>query len=120
MLFLTEAEGFNYNGLSRYPSRFLYEIGKEKLILEGDIPNSFILEGKKYIEEHERMMRIEKFKEKTKRGKGKISVGSRVYHAIFGKGLVIGKDNSAFIIAFNSGHVKGISKDSNKIEKIKT
>ena len=47
-----------------------------------------------------------------------IDKNSRVRHATFGEGLVMQITNDAYIILFDDYGMKGIKKDSKKIEKI--
>lgn len=115
MLFLTESEGFNYNNSSKYPSRFIMNMDKETFITEGVLPRVLRSEANKFITESEAKLRkvIQK-----RTGIEKIKIKDRVRHKVFGDGLITHEERESFIIAFDSGHKKGISKDSDKIIKI--
>lgn len=98
-LFLTESEGFNRTTKSsKYPSRFLLEIGGDLLDVEGNIDTS-LLEGTKNlvkqindeITPHINTMRF--------------SVGDKVEHKVFGIGKIIEStpERDSYKVQFEKG-----------------
>ena len=95
-LYMTEAEGFNHQGSNRYPSRFLLDID----------PNTLQFSNKPADEELERARASYSVTDRllVERAQvAKISVGSRVRHAVFGEGVVSGTDDvkRAYIVDFD-------------------
>lgn len=81
-LFLTESEGFNRSTKSsKYPSRFLMEIGDNLLEVEGDI-DPILLEGTKNL-----VKQIEN--EINPNIKSLFAIGDKVVHKVFGIGEII-------------------------------
>jgi len=82
-LFLTESEGFNHTTKSsKYPSRFLMEIGDNLLEIEGNI-DPVLLEGTKNLvkqidEEVYPQLSVARF-----------AIGDKVEHKVFGVGVVV-------------------------------
>lgn len=81
-LFLTESEGFNRSTKSsKYPSRFLMEIGDNLLEVEGDI-DPILVEGTKNL-----VKQIEN--EINPNIKSLFAIGDKVVHKVFGIGEII-------------------------------
>lgn len=84
-LFLTESEGFNYSThTAKYPSRFIVEIGKGLLKLDGKI-NPALLKG---LEMSIKMLDNE-IGESTITTAQTFTKGQEVSHKMFGKGTII-------------------------------
>ena len=100
-LYLSCAEGRNFDGSPRYPSRFVLEPA-EGLIEYVEKPREdLIKETKEYIGISDRVM---KGQDEVTR----LPVGSRVKHAIFGEGEIIGvdTDRNAYIVKFDGQHTE--------------
>ena len=95
-LYLSEAQGRNFDGSPRYPSRFILDIDPSLLNFVPDMDENLIREAKAGIRLSDRRMHSEK-KENL------LQKGSRVRHRIFGPGTITGldKDKSAYIIRFD-------------------
>ena len=112
-LYLSMAEGRNFDGSPRYPSRFVLE-PEEGLIEYVEQPREgLIKETYDYIGISERMM------------KGidvatRLAVGTRVKHMIFGEGEIIDIDNdrNAYVIKFDSQHTERVISFKVKLETV--
>ena len=80
-LFLTDSEGFNHNTGSKYPSRFLLEIKKNLIKVEGTIDPSLLKGTKQLIKDARNNDTIE--------DPNGFQVGDQVEHRVFGKGVII-------------------------------
>lgn len=96
-LYLSEAEGRNFDGMPRYPSRFLLDIDQNLLEFTRKPRESLIKETLAYIESKNRYMN-KAFKDEI------FPEGTFVEHKILGKGEIIGinTDKNAYIIKFES------------------
>ena len=96
-LFLTEAEGRNFDGSPRYPSRFLLDIGPELLEYTRKPSDTLISQTEKHIEAAERFLAASS-------GDSALKPGDRIRHAIFGTGTIqtIDTDKQAWIIQFDN------------------
>ena len=95
-LYLTEAEGRNFDGSPRYPSRFVLDIDpalleytqppKEGLIEEA---RAYIVNSTRFLPENAQTLQLR--------------IGQRVNHAIFGPGTVVGIDTQkqAHLVRFD-------------------
>ena len=95
-LFLSEAEGFNFDGSNRWPSRFLFDMGDALTEWERK-PKDSVLEGlKRYAEKSESALRQDA--ERTL-----LSPGQRVKHAHFGTGTILEADEKrgAYLVRFD-------------------
>ncbi len=95
-LFLTEANGRNFDGSPRFPSRFVFDIDKRYLEYINEPKDALIKETKDYIELHDKLLRKDE--------KSLLSEGTRVKHMILGEGTIISIDSDmqAYIIKFDS------------------
>lgn len=92
-LFLSDAEGVNYDGLYRYPSRFIFNTDKEYLDYTVELEAKLVDDSSKYIEASEhKMCMIETAFE----------VGDTVSHRVFGIGKIVDirQDISSYVIKF--------------------
>lgn len=93
-LFITDAEGRNFDGSPRYPSRFVIDIGRENLEFTEEPRSGLIEETLAYVRMQNRRMAVvtgERFR-----------VGDAVMHAAFGKGIVtaLSEEEAAYTIRF--------------------
>lgn len=95
-LYLTEAGGNNFEGIPRYPSRFILDIDSELLDFT-EKPDEEMMAGvRKFIENEARHL---KGAMKT----DLLEVGQKIEHAILGKGTVVdvNYDNESYVIKFD-------------------
>ena len=95
-LYLSEAEGRNFDASPRYPSRFLLDIHPELMTFSGDSRPGLIAEAKAYIGSSMRSMALSA-------GNQAMSPGQRVKHSIFGAGTILDVDQnrSAYLVQFD-------------------
>lgn len=100
-LYLTDSEGEGQNGRKKLPSRFFADIGEHNFVRVGTIS--------KDVAEQMRKLTPSVEQQPPKQ----LGVGSRVHHAVFGEGEIIGLDEKRGIyeIRFDSGAVRPISTD---------
>lgn len=84
-LYLSEAEGRNFGGSPRYPSRFLLDIEPALLDYTQKPQEGLIRETKDYLVINERYLADEE-------NQSSLAVGQRVKHSIFGSGTVVDVD----------------------------
>lgn len=94
-LYLTEAEGWNFDRSFRYPSRFLFNIAKEFITYENEeaLDQEMLREAEEFIARDEQ--RIGTTVE--------FMVGDRVVHREFGGGIIeeLDKDNETALVKFD-------------------
>ena len=119
LLFLSDAEGENFDRTYRIPSRFLFNIDRTRINTEGNLDNYLIKQTKDKIAVEE--MQFGKPSSNILDAVldlHKIEKESRVRHSTFGEGTVMQITDDAYVILFDEVGLKGIRKDSKKIEKI--
>ena len=119
LLFLSDAEGENFDRTYRIPSRFLFNIDRTRINTEGNLDNYLIKQTKDKIAMEE--MQFGKPSSNILDAVldlHKIEKESRVRHSTFGEGTVMQITDDAYVILFDEVGLKGIRKDSKKIEKI--
>lgn len=84
-LFLTEANGRNFDGSVKYPSRFIMDIDPKYLEFDPQLSDTLISDAKQFIEIHEKFMRFNK-------ENPQFVVGDRIEHPVFGKGEILQTD----------------------------
>ncbi len=96
-LCLSEAEGRNFDGSPRYPSRFLLDIDEAHLELTRPRQEGLIAEARAFIAAAERAM-------PENRASGILPLGTRVRHGVFGCGTVEGIDEArgAHLVRFDA------------------
>lgn len=96
-LYLSEAEGRNFDGSPRYPSRFLLDIEPALLDYTQKPQEGLIIETKDYLVINERYLADEE-------NQSSLAVGQRVKHSIFGSGTVVDVDliKSAHLVKFDN------------------
>ena len=99
-LFLTEANGRNFDGSPRFHSRFLFDIEKQYLEYINEPNDALIKETKEYVELSDKLL----IKDKS----DLIPEGSRVKHMILGEGSIISIDQEmqAYVIKFDSSETE--------------
>ena len=95
-LFLTEANGRNFDGSPRFPSRFLFDINKDCLEYINEPNDALIKETKEYVELNDKLL----LKDKS----DLLAEGTRVKHMILGEGTIVSidYDMQAYVIKFDS------------------
>lgn len=96
-LYLSEAEGRNFDGSPRYPSRFLLDIEPALLTYTQTPQEVLIKETKDYLVINERYLADEK-------NQSSLAVGQRVKHSVFGSGTVVDVDliKAAHLVKFDN------------------
>ena len=112
-LFLSEAEGRNFDGSPRYPSRFLLDIDSDLLSYTQKPREGLIDETRDYVYFSSR--RLKNAEKKTL-----FEAGTRIRHAVFGEGIVEAVDSSkdAYIIQFDGMHTTRSIAFRVKLEKL--
>ena len=96
-LYLSEAEGRNFDGSPRYPSRFLLDTEPALLDYTQKPQEGLIIETKDYLVINERYLADEE-------NQLSLAVGQRVKHNIFGSGTVVDVDliKAAHLVKFDN------------------
>lgn len=96
-LYLSEADGRNFDGSPRYPSRFLLDIDPSLLSYTQPPQEGLIREVKDYLVISERYLADEE-------NQSLLAAGQRVRHSIFGGGVVIEVDliKAAYLVKFDN------------------
>lgn len=96
-LYLSEAEGRNFDGSPRYQSRFLLDIEPALLDYTQKPQEGLIRETKDYLVINERYLADEE-------NQSSLAVGQRVKHSIFGSGTVVDVDliKAAHLVKFDN------------------
>ena len=119
LLFLSDAEGENFDRSYRLPSRFLLNIDRDLYNSEGKIDDYLLKRTKEKIDDDARKMgQVTSSILDAVSDINTISMNSRVRHSTFGEGTVMQILPDAYVILFDDIGIKGIRKDSKKIEKI--
>ena len=111
-LFLSDAEGSNFDGSYRYPSRFIFNTEKTYLNYTVELEESLIDDANDFIIRSENSM--------NKNMNIEFKIGDRIIHKSFGAGRIIEIDtiNSSYVIKFdNSETCRNIS-FSMQLEKV--
>lgn len=85
-LFLSDAEGMNFDGSFRYPSRFIFNVERTCLSYHVELEDRFKEEAGFYIEQNER---------KLQGSCDRHLAGSRIKHSVFGTGTIVGINEEA-------------------------
>lgn len=96
-LYLSGAEGYNFDGSPRYPSRFILDIDDELLEYDNKPADSLIADAKEYIALREKYM-PENLESEL------LPVGAKIRHEYLGEGSIldIDTDKSAYLVQFDS------------------
>lgn len=104
-LVITDAEGRNFDGSYRYPSRFIFNVDKVLLAYTHELDDSLVYETNWNITSSEKMLAAQASGPAFK-------PGDRVVHSIMGAGAVvdIDRDKAAYVIKFDDlGTVRKIN-----------
>ena len=93
-LFLSDAEGMNFDGSNRYPSRFIFNVEKTYLNYTVELEDRLIGDANFYIEQNER---------KLEGSNQKLKVNDLIRHSVFGVGKILAllEDISCYEILFD-------------------
>lgn len=96
-LYISEAEGRNFDGSMRYPSRFILDIDSSLLGYTEELSEELIADAKLYIDIRNNCMRSDD-------EKSIFEIGQRVKHKLFGEGTIIDIDTAqtAYIVQFDN------------------
>lgn len=103
-LYISDAEGMNYDGCYRYPSRFIFNTEKQYLDYIVELDERLITQAANYIKSNE---------EVTREKQSEFQIGDMICHKVFGKGeiLDINDELSCYVIQFEGMNtVRNISK----------
>lgn len=95
ILFLSDSEGVSFDGLFRYPSRFIFNTDRAYMEYTSELEETIENAAKDYIQANEN--KILALVENT------FNVGDRVIHKVFGKGTIleINAQITSFVIKFD-------------------
>ena len=112
-LSLTEAEGRNFDGSPRYPSRFLLDIDEEYLQYTKPQREGLIAEARAFIRASEKYL-------PENLAASSFPAGTRVRHSVFGDGVVTGldPDRHAHIVLFDAMPTPRIISLKAKLERL--
>ncbi|MCL2047038.1 MAG: UvrD-helicase domain-containing protein [Oscillospiraceae bacterium] len=93
-LYLSDAEGEGHGGQYRYPSRFIFDAGKENIEYVFELNNDLIDEARSHVDRLETLLQYS----------NDFDVGDRVSHEFFGPGevLQVDIDRQVYLIKFDS------------------
>lgn len=96
-LYLSESEGFNHEGGSRYPSRFLLDIDPNALQFSNRPSDERLNEAQAAYAMNDRRIA-------DAVSVARIACGARILHPVFGEGTVVGLDKvkRAYLVDFDS------------------
>lgn len=86
-LYLTCADGWNFNGSPRYPSRFLLDIGRDRLAFTRPLRDELVRDIEAYLRQKDAAM--------NDAPAAAFAPGQRVVHSVFGPGTVLASDEEA-------------------------
>lgn len=93
-LYISDAEGLNYDDSFRYPSRFIFNIDREAIDYVNELPQRLVDDTKSYIAANEsRYMPLDT----------ELKPGDRVRHKVFGEGTItsIRGDIGCYVVKFD-------------------
>lgn len=93
-LYISDAEGLNYDDSFRYPSRFIFNIDREAIDYVNELPQRLVDDTKSYIAANEsRYMPLDT----------ELKPGDRVRHKVFGEGTITGirGDIGCYVVKFD-------------------
>ncbi|MEG2743936.1 MAG: UvrD-helicase domain-containing protein, partial [Clostridium sp.] len=110
-LFLSESEGFNYDGNFRYPSRFIFNINKKYLHYNVKLDKNLIDSAEDYINISESKFNMN--------NKVSFIVGDRISHNIFGTGKIeeVNGEDATYIVKFDKSKTSRSISFSAKLSK---
>lgn len=93
-LYISDAEGLNYDDSFKYPSRFIFNIDREAIDYVNELPQRLVDDTKSYIAANEsRYMPLDT----------ELKPGDRVRHKVFGEGTITGirGDIGCYVVKFD-------------------
>lgn len=93
-LYISDAEGLNYDDSFRYPSRFIFNIDREAIDYVNELPQRLVDDTKSYIAANEsRYMPLDT----------ELKTGDRVRHKVFDEGTITGirVDIGCYVVKFD-------------------
>ena len=98
--YMTESEGFNFQtGMTKYPSRFLWEIKENLYVRQGILPQEIIDSAKELIELENELLNPQPIPI--------LEVGDIVEYSHWGEGKVISKDDEQKVYIINFAKLNG-------------
>ena len=93
-LYISDAEGLNYDDSFRYPSRFIFNIDRDTIDYVNELPQRLVDDTKSYIAANEARI----YPPDTE-----LKLGDRVRHKVFGEGVItdIRGDIGCYVIKFD-------------------
>lgn len=93
-LYISDAEGLNYDDSFRYPSRFIFNIDRDTIDYVNELPQRLVDDTKSYIAANEARI----YPPNTE-----LKSGDRVRHKVFGEGVItdIRGDIGCYVIKFD-------------------
>lgn len=110
-LYISDAEGLNYDDSFRYPSRFIFNIDREAIDYVNELPQRLVDDTKSYIAANEsRYMPLDT----------ELKPGDRVRHKVFGEGTITGirGDIGCYVVKFDMVETERNLKIGVAVEKI--
>lgn len=110
-LYISDAEGLNYDDSFRYPSRFIFNIDREAIDYVNELPQRLVDDTKSYIAANEsRYMPLDT----------ELKPGDRVRHKVFGEGTITGirGDIGCYVVKFDMVETERNLKIGVGLEKI--
>lgn len=110
-LYISDAEGLNYDDSFRYPSRFIFNIDREAIGYVNELPQRLVDDTKNYIAANEsRYMPLDT----------ELKPGDRVRHKVFGEGTITGirGDIGCYVVKFDRVETERNLKIGVGLEKI--
>ena len=110
-LYISDAEGLNYDDSFEYPSRFIFNIDREAIDYVNELPQRLVDDTKSYIAANEsRYMPVDT----------ELKPGDRVRHKVFGDGTITGirGDIGCYVVKFDRVETERNLKIGVGLEKI--
>ena len=110
-LYISDAEGLNYDDSFRYPSRFIFNIDLDSIDYVNELPQRLVDDTKSYIAANEsRYMPLDT----------ELKPGDRVRHKVFGEGTITGirGDIGCYVVKFDRVETERNLKIGVGLEKI--
>ena len=110
-LYISDAEGLNYDDSFRYPSRFIFNIDRDAIDYVNELPKRLVDDTKSYIAANEARI----YPPDTE-----LKPGDRVRHKVFGEGTITGirGDIGCYVVKFDRVETERNLKIGVGLEKI--
>ena len=95
-LFLSDAEGTNFDGSYRYPSRFIFNTDKMYLSYTTELEQRLVDSAAQFIKRNEERISGETPK--------RLTVGTKVMHSLFGAGVIleVNEEGNFYVVQFEN------------------